>query len=262
MDCSYLPKLLREIARQPSQPIHVKLPPPTVPLAFDNQLDPTQLSAPTFVAKLAFAEMSPEWHYSILVFQSNGMLLHQAFPQRGDPSKELRFNIPTGDILTGLGEKITFYSYMPDADGGGISTGYEVAVLPITEDDLRTPVVLAADGGQYLHVDDLVSNPSVQLYRWPMITKDQKIWLKINGVHEDGTPTTMELAVANPLTQDDVEYGFTRFASMSQLQRFQDHSTAKVEAKVLLNPRSWAEEAQAVPFPVLALTIIRGHKTT
>ncbi|MDE1165661.1 MAG: hypothetical protein PW845_09780 [Pseudomonas sp.] len=236
----------------------IALPPPSVPLAENDQLDPRLAASNPVIALLTFDDMQVSDLYSIAVF-SNGQIVHQSEQQPGSPFKQLHFTIPNSVIASHLDSDVQIYSAMVRGTASSLSQPYTLTVLPFRLEDLPTPEMPDAEGPvgeQVLDIGKLTTDPLVRIAPWPLMAVGQKVWLRLVGVDEAGGEVVIVVADGVAVSASEVVGGFGRTASLVLLQGLEDGSELRAEGKVGFDADS--EELQAVDFPPALLTVVTG----
>ena len=109
-----------------------------------------------------------------------------------------------------------------------------------------------------LDLHDFNGDAEIAVEPWPGISVGQRYWLRAYGTDKEGGAHTVELAVAEAVTSEEVAAGLKVFLPRSDLLLLRNYSEMKVELKAALNGGD--QESAASRFPMLSVPVRSEHK--
>ncbi|KJH79887.1 hypothetical protein UG46_27245, partial [Pseudomonas fluorescens] len=105
-------------------------------------------------------------------------------------------------------------------------------------------------------LDSFTGDARVTCAPWPLIAAGQRVWLRAEGIAEDGSPHLITLYTASAVIHSEVSAGLSKALARSELVKLRDDSELKVVLQVTFDRTN--VQANAVDFPLRTYTVVRG----
>jgi hypothetical protein len=169
--------------------------------------------------------------FPLVQFNSNkrvNTLLSQAYlAARHGKTIELRWNLNRDGGRVGQSPPMTF------------------SVLRIADGDSRLPIPnIAGETGVVLDVMELTDDAKIFAAKWSFQTEGLPLWLKLDGIDNDGRPVSLPIRMGEPhLSADGLEIPI----NVNWLRKLKDRSELTVVVRVGLDKQSTEESAVRLP---------------
>lgn len=233
-----------------------KLPAPLVPVAQSGWIDPMDGLGGTVLQVAPYPTIAVGDQVKVFWIGADGAGTPDIAPQTvGDVSKLLEFNLPATAIGASIGFVTIWVRYEVTRVGVAEPIRSDDTVVGIGllgYDNLLEPVVDQAVGG-VLDLGVVKGDISVTIKRWPFIAAGQRIWLRIEGVGNDGNPVQIVIWVARALSVEDVKDGVKVPIERARLDSLKDGSEFRVFT--LVTHDGDVDVGYAEPFQVATVSL-------
>ncbi|MBF8004255.1 hypothetical protein IZT72_06565 [Pseudomonas brenneri] len=158
------------------------------------------------------------------------------------------FEIPREAVIEGIGKAVTIYYTITTLCKLGTSPSFDLHIsVPVR---LPTPVVPQATNN-ILDLRTFAGDADITVEKWWFILLGQVGWLECTGIAENGSPYTIKVSIAEPVTQSEVSGGLKKLLKRVELEKLRDRTSLVVAFKA--TPDVGGGQGNAIVFPKLHL---------
>ena len=229
-------------------------PKPSVLQATDDRLDPINtLNGATVRAQ--YPAMLPSDILAADWFGSTTASSWQSDQQPGNLFGYVDFQAPVSVVAASQGKTVTLrYAVVRSGQAARLSLPLLLAVGTLAQTHLPAPVIPQANATtKVLDLNNFAGNAQVKVEPWPLIAVGQRVWARVDGTLENGSPHTFYLARGVEVIAEQVTAGLDLVLPRAQLENLRNGS----ELEVILNVGydQDQDESAARTFPGLQLKL-------
>lgn len=205
--------------------------------------------------RVAYERMSPQ-HEITVCWKENGVCLSlPSKPGNFDPGY-VEFKVAREAVIRGIGKTVPVSFSVSSQCKQATSPALELAISKPTR--LPTPDVKEATLG-VLKLDSFVGDAHVKIFderfakAYWFALEGQKAWIRAVGTLKNGTEHTINVRIAQSVTEDEVNNGLMGVLSRTELERLKPASNLSIHGSVTTDGS--LSELSAVQFPTLPLFI-------
>ena len=174
-------------------------------------------------------------------------------------NKRANFKLTPAFLLARRGTTIKLkWELVREGKPEGESTELILAINPIVGGDPRLPTPdIAGETSEVLETNKLEDDARIHIVKWLLIAIEHKVWLRLIGTNENGTPYNRVIYDGANVEPSDLE-GLFPLAPVEELLGLQDNSELQVIFKI--NYDGNINEDQAVTAPIRRYTIMATPK--
>ncbi|WP_334597376.1 Ig-like domain-containing protein [Pseudomonas alvandae] len=165
--------------------------------------------------------------------------------------------LPVSVLAFNLDRSVTVtYTVTRDGSEGPASAPLTLNVQAMPATSLAMPLIpQAAQGGlgRELDLTSFAGNARVTCAPWPLIAAGQRVWLRAEGIDQNGASYVITLYTASAVNSSEVSAGLVTDLPRSELLKLRDGSELKVILQVTFDRSS--AQANAVDFPLRTYTV-------
>ncbi len=226
---------------------------PTVLEAPTGTLDPLQaLSGAT--VRVKYDGMLTTDTLAVSWAGTNGADTWQSDPEPGNVFGYVDVTVPISVVAASQGKTITV---LYGVERNGLPNGslpLELQVEELTLKDLPAPIVPQANQGTgVLALESFPGDASVTVVPWPLIAEKQRVWVKIEGILENGSAHTFYPANGVLVTSDQADQGLDVAVLRTELEKLKGGAVLTVMISVAFDGAN--QQAQAIDFPTADYTL-------
>lgn len=158
-------------------------------------------------------------------------------------------------MIEGIGKAVTIYYTITTLCKLGTSPSFDLHIsVPVR---LPTPVVPQATNN-ILDLRTFAGDADITVEKWWFILLGQVGWLECTGIAENGSPYTIKVSIAEPVTQSEVSGGLKKLLKRVELEKLRDRTSLVVAFKA--TPDVGGGRAMRLCFPSCIWCFVR-HST-
>lgn len=223
-------------------------PKPSVLQATDDRLDPIDaLNGATVRAQ--YPAMLPSDILAVDWSGSTAADSWQSDQQPGSLFGYVDFQAPVSVVAASQGKTVTLrYAVIRIGEAPKLSLPLLLAVGTLAQTHLPAPVIPQANATtKVLDLNNFTGNAQVKVEPWPLIAVGQRVWVRLDGTLENGSPHTFYLARGVEVIADQVTAGLDLVLQRSELEALRHGSSLTVTVSVTFDGTNDEEQARVFP---------------